>query len=53
MDKIDASGSKTYMWKVTGLQSGNRGRESEIMSGLLNNNRSMLKDVIGEAKHSH
>ena len=53
MDKFDASGWKTYIWKITGLQSGNGGRESEIMSGLLNNNRSMLKDVIDEAKHSH
>ena len=43
----------TYRSKITDLQSGNRGRESETMSGLLDTNKSLLKDAMGEAEHSH
>jgi hypothetical protein len=50
---VDASGWNTYRRKITDLQSGNRGRDSEIMSGLLVNNKSILKDAMGEAEHSH
>ena len=42
-----------YKRKITDLQSGNRGREFEIMSGLLNNSKSIPKDAMGESEHSH
>jgi hypothetical protein len=31
--------ARTYKRKITDLQSGNRGRDSKIMSGLLSNNK--------------
>jgi hypothetical protein len=40
----------TYSRKITDLQSGKRGRDSEIMSGLLDNNKPMLKVAMGEAE---
>ena len=40
----------TYSRKITDLQSGRRGRDSEIMSGPLDNNKPMLKDAMGEAE---
>ena len=46
---IDASGWNTYKRKITDLQSGNRGRDSKIMSGLLDSNKSVPKDAKGEA----
>lgn len=48
---MDAVG--TYRRKITGLKSGNRGRDSGITSGLLDNNKSILKDAMEEAGHSH
>ena len=52
VDQIDASGWNTYRRKITDLQSGNRGRDSEIMGGLLDSNKSISKDAKGEAEHS-
>ena len=49
---VDASGWNTYRRKITDLQSGNRGRDSEIMGGLLDSNKSISKDAKGEAEHS-
>ena len=43
----------TYRRKITYLQSGNRGRDFEIMGDLLDNSDSILKDAMGEAEHSH
>ena len=37
----------TYRRKITYLQSGNRGRDSEIMRGLIDDNKSMLKEAMG------
>ena len=53
VDEIDASGWNTYKVKITDLLSGNRGRDSKIMSGLLDNKKLILKDVMGEAERSH
>ena len=53
MGEIGASGWNTYRRKITDLQGGNRGRDSEIMGGLLDNNESVLKYTKGEAEHSH
>ena len=53
MDKIDARGWNTYKGKITDLRSGNRGRDSKIMSGLLDNKKSILKEAMGEAERSH
>ena len=53
MDEIDASGWNTYKGKITDLLSGSRGRDSKIMSGLLDNKKLILKDVMGEAERSH
>ena len=53
IDKIDASGWSTYGRKTTNLQSGNRGRDTEIMGGLLDIIKSIPKHVKGEAEHSH
>ena len=53
VDQIGTSGWNTYRRKITYLQSGNRGRDSEVMGGLLDNNKSIPKDAIGEAEHSH
>ena len=53
VDQIDASGWNTYRRKITDLQSGNRGRDSEIMGGLLDSNKSIHKGAKGEAEHSH
>ena len=51
VDQIDASGWNTYRRKITDLQSGSRGRDSEIMGGLLNSNKSIPKDAKGETEH--
>ena len=48
---IGASGWNTF--RITDLQGGNRGRDFEIMGGLLDNNNSVLKDAEGEVEHSH
>ena len=50
---VDASGWNTYRRKITDLQSGNRGRDSEIMGGLLDSNKSIPKNAKGEAEDSH
>ena len=42
----------TYKRKIIDLESGNRGRVSKIMSGLLNN-QYIFKDAMGETEHSH
>ena len=42
----------TYRRNITDLQGGNRGRDFEIMGGLLENNKSIPKDAKGEAEHS-
>ena len=46
---IDTNGRNTYRRKITDLQSGNRGRDSEIMGGLLDNNKSKLKRCDGRS----
>jgi hypothetical protein len=51
--KIDARGWNTYRRKVTDPQSGNRGRDSEVMGGLLDNDKSILKNAKNEAERSH
>ena len=43
----------TYKRKITDLQSGNRGNDFEIMSGLLDNSKSILRYAMDEAEHSH
>jgi hypothetical protein len=53
LDQIDARDWSTYRRNITDLHSGNRGRDSKIMSGLVDINKSILKDVMGEAEHSH
>ena len=53
VDQIGTSGWNTYRRKITYLQSGNRGRDSEIMGGLLNSNKSTPKDAKSKAEHSH
>jgi hypothetical protein len=58
---IDGGDYKTWQtpsdWntyrKIIDLQIGNRGRDSETMSSLLDNNESILKDEMGEAEYSH
>ena len=42
-----------YRRKITGLWGGNQGRDSQIMGGLLDNNKLVFKDAKGEAEHSH
>ena len=51
--EIDASGWNTYGRKITDLQSRNQGRDFYITGGLLDNNKSILKDAKGEVKHAH
>ena len=53
LEYIEASGWNTYRRKITDLHGGNRGRDSEIMGGLLDNNKLIRKDAKGEAEHSH
>ena len=52
MDCVDASDWITYRRKIADL---NRGRDSDIMGGLLDKNKLILKDAKGEleAEHSH
>ena len=37
---------------ITDLQGRKRGRDSEVMGGLLDNNKSMIKDAKSEAEDS-
>ena len=53
LDEIGASGWNTYWGKITDLQGGNRGRDSQTMGGLLDNKKLILKDAKDEAEHSH
>ena len=53
LEYIEASGWNTYRRKITDLHGGNRGRYSEIMGGLLDNNKSIPKDAKGKAEPSH
>ena len=43
----------TYWRMIAYLQSGNRGRDSKIISGLLDNNKLIIKDAMGDAERSH
>ena len=38
-----------FKGKITYFRIGNRGRDSKIMSGLLDNQKSILKEAMGEA----
>ena len=49
VDEIDA----TYKGEINDLQCGNRGNDFEIMSGLHDNSKSILRDAMDEAEHSH
>ena len=51
--QIDASGWNTYKGKITDLRIEHRGRDSKIMSGLLDNKKSILKAAKDEAERSH
>ena len=56
--KLTRASWNTYKGKITGLRSGNRGRDAKTMSGLLDNPKSILKDAMGEfeaesAERSH
>ena len=46
------SGWNSYKGKISDLWSGNRGRDSKIMSGLLDIKKSIHK-VMGEVERSH
>ena len=50
---IDARGNNTYQEKIADLRSGYRGSDSKIMSGLLNNKKSILKETMCKAERSH
>ena len=47
-DYVDASGWNTYKGKITDLRSGNRVRQSRIMSGLLDNKNSIFEESMGK-----
>ena len=46
--QINASGWNTYKGKITDLRIRNRGRDSKIISGLLDNKKSIPKEALSK-----
>ena len=53
VEYIDASSWNTYKRKIIDLYRGNRGRDFKVMSDLLDNDESILRDAMDTAGHSH
>ena len=51
--KLTPAAGNTYKREITDLQSGNRGNDFQIMSGLHDNSKSILRDAMDEVEHSH